>query len=195
MRKALWWILLLIVLVVLAVIYRPGKNSWVDGVNDTGNSANENDRAWDADAAKNDDEVEVAEADVVAARVNTAKAVDEKAASEADIALAANTEWFMEYNVPEAQAALNDGKRVALFFHADRCPTCRALAQDIQDNLADIDEKTLIYQVDYDTEVALKKKYGVTSQHTIVYLDENMEAEKISRGIPTLEQLLANFSS
>jgi len=33
MKKALWWILLLIVLVVLAVIYRPGKNSGVKDVN------------------------------------------------------------------------------------------------------------------------------------------------------------------
>lgn len=101
----------------------------------------------------------------------------------------------MKYDSPEVQVALADGKRVALFFHADWCPSCRALSKDIQKNLATIDENTLIYQVDYDTEVALKQKYGVTSQHTIVYLDENMEAEKISRGIPTLEQLLANFSS
>ncbi len=186
--------MLLIVLVVLAVIYRPGKDSGVDGTKNIDNSANENNDAWDADGNGND-QADSDTPSVVANRVNTAKAVDKEAASEADAALAANTEWFMAYDVPQAQAALADGKRVALFFHATRCPTCRALAKDIQDHIADIDDNTLIYQVDYDTEVALKKKYGVTSQHTIVYLDENMEAEKISRGIPTLEQLLANFSS
>ncbi|MBP7847870.1 hypothetical protein KA013_01440 [Patescibacteria group bacterium] len=45
MKKALWWILLLIVLVVLAVIYRPGKDSGVDGTKNIDTSVNENNNA------------------------------------------------------------------------------------------------------------------------------------------------------
>ncbi len=194
--------MLLIILVVLAIIYRPGKWGVTGTVNMQENTASDSikkEAKDDMKAGDNDEDAVKDEGDAKWAEDNEdgnadAQAeADNQVPTEVDAQLAANTKGFVEYAPGAIQQALADGKRVALFFHATRCPTCRALAKDIQAHLADIDTNTLIFQVDYDTQVALKQKYGVTSQHTIVYLDQNMEAEKISRGIPTLKELLANF--
>jgi|GEM_PF-793889 len=60
-----------------------------------------------------------------------------------------------------------------LFFKADWCPSCNALDKAIKADLTKIPANTLILDVDYDTNQALRTKYGVTSQHTLVLVDEN----------------------
>lgn len=67
-----------------------------------------------------------------------------------------------------------DGKKVALFFHASRCPSCRSLDKDINASLDELPENTVVFKIDYDTSSELKKKYAVTSQHTIVTIDADM---------------------
>lgn len=71
---------------------------------------------------------------------------------------------------PERLADANKGK-VVLFFRASWCPTCRSLDKDIRANAAKIPAGVTILDVDYDTATALKQKYGVTSQHTLVQVD------------------------
>jgi thiol-disulfide isomerase/thioredoxin len=70
----------------------------------------------------------------------------------------------------ESLAMAQKGKTV-LFFHASWCPTCRTADADITKNAATIPAGATILKVDYDKEVALKQKYGVTSQHTFVEID------------------------
>ena len=67
-------------------------------------------------------------------------------------------------------AKANEGD-VVLFFRASWCPTCRALDADIKSNLSKIPAGVTILDVNYDTETALKQKYGVTYQHTLVQVD------------------------
>lgn len=62
---------------------------------------------------------------------------------------------------------------VVLFFHAPWCPTCRAADADITAKAGTIPSDVLILKTDYDTNTELKKKYGVTYQHTFVEVDEN----------------------
>ena len=62
-----------------------------------------------------------------------------------------------------------------LFFHAAWCPTCRSLDKDIRENLQSIPENTTLVKVDYDTQTDLRKKYGVTYQHTLVQVNEQLE--------------------
>jgi thioredoxin 1 len=76
---------------------------------------------------------------------------------------------YEEYGV-EKVALANEGK-VVLFFHASWCPSCRALNSDIEANLSTIPEGVTILKTDYDKETELKKKYGVTTQHTLVQVD------------------------
>lgn len=63
-------------------------------------------------------------------------------------------------------------KKIALFFHATWCPTCRAMEKDITANLGNIPSDAVIIQADYDKEIALKKEYGITTQSTVVIIDK-----------------------
>lgn len=80
--------------------------------------------------------------------------------------------------------------KVVLFFHASWCPTCRALDKDIKAHLKDIPTNLTILDVDYDTSVALKQKYGVTYQHTFVEVDAKGEMIKKWSGSHTLAALI-----
>lgn len=74
----------------------------------------------------------------------------------------------------EAFQEAQDLKRV-YFFHASWCPTCRKAEREIEANLDAIPEDVVIFKTNYDWERSLKKKYGVTSQHTYVYVDGDGE--------------------
>mgnify|MGYP001597709164 CR=1 FL=1 len=78
---------------------------------------------------------------------------------------------------------------VVLFFRASWCPTCRALDADIKANV--VPEGVTILDVNYDTEVALKQKYGVTMQHTLVQVDAEGNLIQKWTGSPSLASLVA----
>ena len=80
---------------------------------------------------------------------------------------------------------------VVLFFHASWCPTCRALDTDIKAHLGDIPSNLTILDVDYDDSAELKKKYGVTYEHTFVQVDAQGNMLKKWSGSPTLAKLVA----
>ena len=82
---------------------------------------------------------------------------------------------------------------VVLFFRASWCPTCRALDGDIRGNLNSIPAGVMILDVNYDNSTALKQKYGVTYQHTLVQVDSKGNLIAKWRGSPTLAALLANI--
>lgn len=83
---------------------------------------------------------------------------------------------------------------VILFFHASWCPSCRALNSDIEKNISNIPEQVSILKTNYDTETELKKKYGITYQHTLVQVDQNGEMIKKWSGSPSLSSLLSQIS-
>ena len=62
------------------------------------------------------------------------------------------------------------GKRL-LFFHAPWCPQCRQLDADLLKSK--LPDNVTIFKVDYDSSTALRQKYGVTLQTTIVNVDQN----------------------
>lgn len=73
---------------------------------------------------------------------------------------------FNKAQFTQANAA---GKPVAVYFHADWCPTCR-VQQPIIDRLS-VDPQlkaVTIFVADYDTETALEKTLKVTQQSTLV---------------------------
>lgn len=79
-----------------------------------------------------------------------------------------------------------------LFFHAPWCPQCRALEASIQ--AGPIPSNVSIIKVDYDTNQALRQKYGVTIQTTLVRVDDsgNLLKKYSAYNTPTLESLKAN---
>ncbi len=82
---------------------------------------------------------------------------------------------------------------VVLFFHASWCPSCRGLDSSIESNLKSIPEGVTILKTDYDKEVELKKKYGVTYQHTLVQVDKDGNMIKKWSGGSSLDSLLSQI--
>ena len=87
--------------------------------------------------------------------------------------------------------ALAENGKVVLFFRAPWCPTCRALDSNIKSNLNSIPENVTILDVDYDSSTALRQKYMVTYQHTLVQVDARGEIIKKWSGSLTLSAILA----
>ncbi len=83
------------------------------------------------------------------------------------------TDKYVDYSL-EAYQKLSEVKRV-LFFHANWCPTCRAAEKDFLANESAIPDGVVVLKLDYDKETELKKKYGITYQHTFVQVDANGE--------------------
>ena len=97
---------------------------------------------------------------------------------------------YMNYDETKVKTALASGQKVALFFAASWCPTCRALDATINGNLSLIPEDALIIKVDYDASGDLKKKYGVTVQHTTVRIDNNMNMISKKIGARSISEIL-----
>ncbi len=87
-------------------------------------------------------------------------------------------------------AKANDGD-VVLFFRASWCPTCKVLDSSIRANAEKLPAGVTILDVNYDTETALKQKYGVTYQHTLVQVDAAGNLITKWSGGQTLESILA----
>jgi len=94
---------------------------------------------------------------------------------------------------PEKVARAETGD-VVLFFHASWCPSCRALNLDIEKNMSSIPEGVSILKVDYDKETEMKKKYGITYQHTLVQVDKDGNMIKKWSGSPTLSSLVLQIN-
>lgn len=80
---------------------------------------------------------------------------------------------YVQY-APEKFEAAKDKKRV-YFFHASWCPTCKVVNEEFNSKSSSIPEDVVLFKTDYDTESALKQKFGITYQHTFVQVDENGE--------------------
>lgn len=87
----------------------------------------------------------------------------------------------------EEKLARADEGDVVLFFRANWCPTCRTL--DAALTAGPLPEGLTVLDLNYDTETALKQKYGVTTQHTLVQIDAKGNLIKKwqgSRSVPEL---------
>ena len=82
------------------------------------------------------------------------------------------TSGSYEKYTPERFDELLGTEKFALFFHADWCPTCRALEKEIKENLDELNSRTVL-EVNYDTETDLKKEYEVMVQSTVVFINAN----------------------
>jgi len=87
--------------------------------------------------------------------------------------------------------AMAETGEVVLFFHASWCPSCRALNTDIENNVGAIPAGVTILKTDYDKESELKKKYGVTTQHTLVQVDKDGNLINKWSGGSKLDNLLS----
>lgn len=85
-------------------------------------------------------------------------------------------------------AELKGSRPVVLSFHADWCPTCRALDSKVNKSLDQLPEGAVMLKVDYDKEVELKKEFGITNQTTLVFF--NAAGEQIAKEYnPSIEKI------
>jgi thioredoxin 1 len=83
------------------------------------------------------------------------------------------------FDQAQFDGARTSGKPVAVVFHADWCPTCRAQAPVLKSLTQTPELKTLtLYVANFDTEKALKKSLGVTQQSTIVVFKGGKEVAR-----------------
>ena len=83
------------------------------------------------------------------------------------------------FDQTQFDSMLAAGKPIAVVFHADWCPTCRAQAPLLKDLAQTPDLKSVtLYIANFDTEKALKKSLGVTRQSTIVVFKNGKESAR-----------------
>lgn len=175
MKKTLLWIIILACIIVVGYFVSELENGSVD--TDLGADEMMDDKA-DMDNMNND-------------TMNDDEIMDnDMEDSEWTTTVTTVHDGYQVYSEDGVAAALANGEKVVLFFHATWCPTCKSLDADIMANEANIPDNVSIFKVDYDSETDLKAEYDVSVQHTLVYVDENMDKVSDARGLPTLEDVV-----
>lgn len=99
----------------------------------------------------------------------------------------------VDYFTTEAEAAkMAEGSKVVYFFAATWCPNCRETYKNLSANYAMIPKNVKVLFVNYDKASDLKKKYGVTYQHTFVLIDSMGRAVKTWSGSQTVADIVKN---
>lgn len=93
---------------------------------------------------------------------------------------------FKDYEASKERFADAD---VVLFFNANWCSTCKIARDNIESNLESIPSNLAIVVVDFDNETDLRKKYGVTIQHTFVQIDKDGNLLAKWAGSTTAEEI------
>lgn len=79
---------------------------------------------------------------------------------------------------------------VILFFNANWCPTCVAANKNFSGSTPP--DGLTVLKVDYDDSTELKRKYGVTYQHTFVQVDKTGKLIKKWNGSKSYDELLSS---
>lgn len=95
----------------------------------------------------------------------------------ASVASALEIKSYSPALLADAQAA---GKPVALHFHADWCPVCRAQENVFNDLEADRSLAVTLLVVDYDKEKDLKRKLNVRAQSTLIVYRGKVETARLA---------------
>jgi thiol:disulfide interchange protein len=96
-------------------------------------------------------------------------------------------------DLADTELADIDAPYRVVFFKADWCLTCNALEADIAENAQTIPEDVAVIQADYDAETALKQRYDVRMQHTLVQIDSDSNPIKTWVLSPSLNDVLSRI--
>lgn len=100
---------------------------------------------------------------------------------------------YKPYSEDAVNEALDADKIVVLFFFAGWSPASVVLNGNIEANVKAIPEDLVIFKVDFDNEEALKTKYNVSEDATVVAIDSNLNKLSEKTGvtdIPTILELI-----
>jgi thiol-disulfide isomerase/thioredoxin len=125
---------------------------------------------------------------------NTSTSPSKKPKAESKPASAAKSEQPGSYLTLEEYESFKNrfaNSEVVLFFNANWCSTCKIARDNIESNLDSIPSNLAIVVVDFDKETDLRKKYGVTIQHTFVQIDKDGNQLTKWSGSVTAEEIAA----
>lgn len=138
--------------------------------------------------------VAVIGASIAYASLQKGNKTDESASSSAETQPADRTDegqskqkgTYVDYS--SERVASTKGTKL-LFFHAPWCPQCRELDESIRTSV--LPDDVTIFKVDYDSSQALRAKYGVTLQTTVVKIDDNQDklASYVAYSEPTFQSV------
>lgn len=83
------------------------------------------------------------------------------------------------YSAQALASAQKAEQPVAIQFHADWCPTCKAQDKVLQSLKAEPGLDVTLLVANYDTEKALKKRFKIREQSTIVVLHGTQERARL----------------
>jgi thioredoxin 1 len=95
-------------------------------------------------------------------------------------AAAAQAVDVVPYSAAKLAESKLGGKSVALHFHADWCPTCRAQQKVINELRTEKSLPVTIFIADYDHEPALREKLGVRTQSTLIVYKGKEEKARVA---------------
>ncbi|MDA0375777.1 MAG: thioredoxin family protein [bacterium] len=99
---------------------------------------------------------------------------------------------FVGDYLPFKSSAVGNGEKSVIFFYASWCPACQSKDKNLSEWYGSAEFPVKTYRADYDTEDALKKKYGITMQDTFVLVDGAGEVIKkeVAPSLSVLKRLL-----
>lgn len=93
-----------------------------------------------------------------------------------NLAFALDIQPYSAKSLADLQQA---GKPVALHFHADWCPTCRAQEKVFNGWKGDAAVPGTLLVASYDNERELKKQFGVRNQSTVIVFKGSKETARV----------------
>lgn len=97
---------------------------------------------------------------------------------------------YVSYQNYEQEVEKYKDSRVVMFFNAAWCSTCKIARDNFASSLDQIPSDLTIVVVDFDNSDDLRKKYGITVQHTLVQIDANGDSLKKWSGSTTIDQIV-----
>jgi thiol-disulfide isomerase/thioredoxin len=83
------------------------------------------------------------------------------------------------YSAQALEAAEKAAKPVAILFHADWCPTCKAQQKSLEALKAEKSLAITVLSANYDTERDLKRRFKVNSQSTMIVPKGSRETTRL----------------
>lgn len=99
---------------------------------------------------------------------------------------------YVDYSGQNQLNAQKIGRPVLFFAAILWCQTCSELDKEIKERFQELPSDVTILKVDYDNDREMKRKWGITTQHTLIQLDSN--GSEINRWIGgNFDTLLQNI--
>lgn len=105
--------------------------------------------------------------------------------------LSAHALEVVPYTADALAQAQKADQAVAVHFHADWCPTCRAQTDALRQLKSEKGLDITVLVANYDTEKELKRRFNVRTQATLVVLRGNKETERLVGDTSGLNILMA----